>query len=824
MDSLLKDLKFALRGMVRSPAFTIIAVLTIGLGIGANTAIFSVVQAVLLRPLPYADPDRLTLVWGELEARDLRNFPLSPPTLRVLREQTTLFEGFAGVITFQQPLTEGDGDPEQVWVGGVTANIFSLLGVAPMLGRDFMPEDEEPIGQAVDPNAIPPNAVILSHGLWQRRFGGDPGVIGRAYEIAGNQAEIVGVMPADFRLLMPLNTGISNEVEIWTPLRINVETWPSRNNVLWAGIGRLNPGVSVEQARAETDAVAARIREEDQLHDTGGFKLELISMHADLTEEVRPIVLALLGAVAFVLLIACANVANLLLVRASGREREIAIRSALGGSRGRLIRQLLVESGALALAGGIVGLVLALGGIELLLTLRPANLPRIDSVGIDAGVLAFTLLMAVLAAIIFGTVPAIQASRPDLADSLKDRGRSSALSRQRYFRNGVVVVEVALSVVLLIGAGLLVRSFVELQNVNPGFDHENVLTFQVNIPGNRFDSAEQQTNFSLQMQERLASIPGVESVSAGTPLPLQSGALFAGRYGLEEALTDESKYGQADYRIVLPGYLQTMRTRLLSGRNFSPADFSDSSRVVMIDDVLARKLWPDKSPLGERMLIRVTTLEPQWVEVIGVVEHQRSQSLAVEGRETVYFTDRYVGGLGTHNWVMRSSINPAGLAGQVRAEVRAMDPLLPVDNVRTMDEYMSDAMAGNRFALVLIGIFGITALVLASVGLYGVLAYVVRQRTPEIGVRMAFGAESGNILKLIVGQGAVLTLIGLIVGLIAAFWLTRFMTSLLVGIAPTDPVTFVGIAVLFAGVALAASLVPAMRATGVDPVVALREE
>jgi putative ABC transport system permease protein len=388
----------------------------------------------------------------------------------------------------------------------------------------------------------------------------------------------------------------------------------------------------------------------------------------------------------------------------------------------------------------------------------------------------------------------------------------------------VVVVEVALSVVLLIGAGLLVRSFVELQNVNPGFDHENVLTFQVNIPGNRFDSAEQQTNFSLQMQERLASIPGVESVSAGTPLPLQSGALFAGRYGLEEALTDESKYGQADYRIVLPGYLQTMRTRLLSGRNFSPADFSDSSRVVMIDDVLARKLWPDKSPLGERMLIRVTTLEPQWVEVIGVVEHQRSQSLAVEGRETVYFTDRYVGGLGTHNWVMRSSINPAGLAGQVRAEVRAMDPLLPVDNVRTMDEYMSDAMAGNRFALVLIGIFGITALVLASVGLYGVLAYVVRQRTPEIGVRMAFGAESGNILKLIVGQGAVLTLIGLIVGLIAAFWLTRFMTSLLVGIAPTDPVTFVGIAVLFAGVALAASLVPAMRATGVDPVVALREE
>jgi predicted permease len=328
----------------------------------------------------------------------------------------------------------------------------------------------------------------------------------------------------------------------------------------------------------------------------------------------------------------------------------------------------------------------------------------------------------------------------------------------------------------------------------------------------------------MQLQERLASIPGVESVSAGTPLPLQSGALFAGRYGLEEALTDESKYGQADYRIVLPGYLETMRTRLLAGRNFTRADFADSSMVVMVDEVLARKLWPDKSPVGERMLIRITTLDPQFVEVIGVVEHQRSQSLAVEGRETVYFTDRYAGGIGTQSYVMRSSVNPTSLTAQVRSEIRAVDPLLPVDDVRTMDEYMADAMAGNRFALVLIGIFGVTALVLASVGLYGVLAYVVRQRTPEIGVRMAFGAEADNILKLIVGQGAVLTLVGLVVGLIAAFWLTRFMTSMLVGVAPTDPLTFVAIAALFSGVALLAAYVPARRATLVDPVVALREE
>jgi putative ABC transport system permease protein len=406
---------------------------------------------------------------------------------------------------------------------------------------------------------------------------------------------------------------------------------------------------------------------------------------------------------------------------------------------------------------------------------------------------------------------------------LKDRGRSSEQARQRLFRNAVVVVEVALSVVLLIGAGLLVRSFIELQRVEPGFDPANVLTFQSNLPGNRYPEAEQRTNFSLQIQERLASIPGVESVSAALPLPLAGGP-FSGRYGLEEALTDETRYGQATYRIVLPGYLETMRTRLLSGRTFNRADFADSARVVMVDDVLARKLWPDRSPLGERMLIRITTLEPQWVEVIGVVEHQRAESMAREGRETVYFTDRYVGGFGNHTWVVRTAANPAQLTAQIRSEIAVLDPQLPITDVQPMDGYVGESMAGNRFALVLIGIFGVTALILAAVGLYGVLAYVVRRRTPEIGVRMAFGAESGNILRLVVGQGAALTAVGLAFGLLAAFWLTRFMTALLVEVTPTDPITFVAIALLFASVALIAAYVPARRATLVDPVVALREE
>ncbi len=825
-DGFSQDLRYALRALWKAPGFAAVAVLTIGLGIGANTAIFSVVRAVLLQPLPYAEPDRLAFVWADLTVRGVKNWPISPPILEDFRDQADSFSGFAGIFTGQTSLTGDEGDPIQVEIGNLTPNVFSLLGAAPFLGRDFSPDDAAPIGASAQgqPNQAPPQAVMLSHALWSSRFGADPAVLGRSINVGGGTGEIIGVMPADFELLVPPDTGLSANVDLWLTPRLNVATWPSRANVVWSVIGRLEPGASLERAQAEMDAIAARQRELDSIHETVGYELEVIPMQADITEQVRPTLLALLGAVGFVLLIACANVSNLLLVRAQSREGEIAIRSALGGSRGRLVRQLLTESTILALLGALVGLALARVGIAVLLAFQPAEFPRIDGVAIDGLVLVFTLAVAFVSVVVFGMVPASQASNPQLADTLKDRGRSSALAQQKLFRNGVVVIEVALSVVLLIGAGLMVRSSIELNRVDPGFTADSALTFRIQLQGQRYGAPDARANFRRELKERLEGLPGVVSASAATPLPLQ-GVLNSGRYGTEEALTDETAYGQADYRVITPGYFETMQTRLLAGREFSAAEFRDPGHeTVMVDAKLANILWPDEDPIGQRMLIRVQTVDPQWVEVVGVVEHQRASTLAEDGRETVYFTSRYVGVVGNLTWIVRTSVDPESIAAQARAQVALMDPQLPMAEVRTLQSYVDQAAAPTRFALVLIGVFAVVALALASVGLYSVLAYIVRQRTAEIGVRMAFGAERGHIMRLIVGQGMVPTLAGIGIGVLGAFWLTQFMASMLVGIPPNDPITFAGIAVLFAGVAMLASYVPARRATRVDPLVALRDE
>jgi len=824
-DSLAQDLRYALRALWKSPSFAAIAVLTIGLGIGANTAIFSVVRAVLLRPLPYAEPDRLTYVWADLTQRGVKNWPISPPILEDFRDQAESFEGFAGVITGQTALSGDEGDPMQVSQGNITPNLFQLLGIRPQLGRDFNDDDAAPIGANAggQPNQAPPQAVMLSHELWVNRFGSDPAVIGRSVTVGGGPGEIIGVMPQGFQLLVPPDAGLSAQVDIWLTPRINVAAWPSRANVLWSVVGRLRPSATLERAQAEMDAIAARQREMDSIHETVGYELEVIPMQADITEQIRPTLTALLGAVAFVLLIACANVSNLLLVRAQGREGEIAIRAALGGSRWRLVRQLLTESAILALSGAIAGLLLARGGIALLLRFQPADYPRADTVAIDGLVLLFTLIVAFLSVIVFGVIPAVRGSNPRLADTLKDRGRSSALAQQKLFRNGVVVVEVALSVILLIGAGLMVRSVIELHRVDPGFNPENVLTFGVQLQGQRYQPQEARAAFTRELKERLEGLPGVSSATAATNFPLQ-GILNSGRYGTEKALTDETAYGQADYRIITPGYFETMQTRLLAGRLFNDAEFNDDGHeVVLVDTKLANILWPEEEAVGQRMLIRIQTIDPQWVEVIGVVEHQRSTTLAEDGRETVYFTSRYLGVAGNLNWIIRTDLDPQGLAQQARAEVALMDPLLPVANVRTMASYVDESRAPTQFALVLIGVFAVVALTLASIGLYSVLAYVVRQRTAEIGVRMAFGAERRHIMRLIVGQGMVPTGIGIALGMLGAVWLTQFMASMLVGVPPTDPPTFAGIALLFMLVAALACYVPARRATRVDPLVALRD-
>jgi predicted permease len=822
MDSLVRDIRYAARTLLKKPGFTMVAVVTIGLGIGANTAIFSVVRAVLLQPLPYDEPQELVLLWGEMRNRGVTHFPMSPPDFAAYREGAEALEDLAAVFTFNASLT-GDGDPVQINAASVTPNFFDVMGLQPALGRGFVEEDGAPQPANVQPGQAGglPGIVVLSNALWQQRYGGDPGVVGRTMEIGGAPSEIVGVMPPGFELLMPPTAALQPDADLWLAARIDYVNAPE-NNVFLRPVGRLRDGATPEQLQPQIDRIAAELASNNQVKATAGYAVRVEALHEDLTAHVRPVLLALFGAVVFVLLIACANVSNLLLVHGSGRDRELAVRAAMGGSRARLIRQMLIESGLLAMAGAGVGIILASGGIGLLLSLQPDDLPRIETVGVDGVVLLFTLGSAALAAVVFGTLPALQGSRFDLADALKERGNAGANAARRLVRNGVVIGEVALSLVLLIGAGLMVRSFVELSNVAPGFEPEGVITFTAAPPFGGYPQALDRANFNMELQRRLETIPGIERAASAFPLPL-TGNLFNGRYGTEEALTDPEAFGQAAYRAVSPGYFEAMGTRLLAGRTFTEADNADSTAVVVVDQKLAGILWPDESAVGKRFLIRAVTQEPEWVEVVGVVEHQRSETLAAEGAETVYLTDRYIGSFGG-TWAVRAGTDPGSVIGAIRSEVAALDPEVPVANVELMDTYVDEAMGPTRFALTLIGVFGIIALVLASIGLYGVLSYVVRQRTAEIGVRMAFGAEAGGILKLVVRQGLALAGGGIVLGLLVAVPLTGFMESMLVGVTPTDPLTFAGISGVFVAVALVACYVPARRAALVDPVRALREE
>ena len=823
MDALIKDVRYAVRTLIRKPGFAAVAIVTIALGIGANTAIFSVVRAVLLQPLPYEDPEELVLLWGEMRNRGVTHFPSSPPDFMDYKRQADLLEELAAVATYQVSLT-GDGDPVQLDAGGVTPSFFDVLGVEAALGRTFIEEDGAPGGDGAGPGVAPevPTMVVLSHGLWMDRFAGDREVIGRTIQISGTPAEIVGVLPMGFQLLMPSTAALADDVDVWAAMRIDYENAP-RNNVFLRPIGRLRDGVTPVQLQAQIDRISASLAANDQVKSTAGYGMRVEELHADLTAGVRPVLLSLFGAVVFVLLIACANVSNLLLVRASGRDRELAVRSAMGGSRSRLIRQMLIESGVLSAAGAALGIVLALGGISLLLSLQPENLPRLETVRIDGTVLGFTVLAAAGAAVLFGVMPALQGSRVELVDALKERGHAGANATRRMIRNGVVILEVALSLVLLIGAGLMVRSFIALNNVAPGFEPEGLLTFTATPPFGSYPEAADRARFATELKGRLESIPGVTAVTAATPLPL-TGGLFNGRYGPEEALTDPQAFRQADYRGILPGYFEAMGTRLIAGRTLTEADQVDSAAVVVVDEKLARTLWPGASAVGERFLVRATGPEPEWVEVVGVVEHQRASDLAEEGLETVYFTDRFLGAFGGGAWAVRTGGDPLSLVDAIRAEVAAVDSDVPVADVELMQTYVDRSMGPTRFALTLIAVFGAIALVLASIGLYGVLSFTVRQRTAEIGVRMAFGAEAASIRSLVVRQGLALAAAGIGLGLVVAFPVTGVMESLLVGVTPTDPLTFAAISLLFLSIAALACYLPARRATHVDPVSALREE
>jgi len=827
----LRDLKYALRSFARRPLFTGVILLTLALGIGSNVAIFSVANAVLFRTLPFKNPEELAFVWTRLPKTNVARALVSGPDFKDYQAEATRFTGFAGAMALPGTLT-GDGPPERITNAYVTWNMLELLGVRPILGRTHVAEDAFPIDpkQFGNPDAkLPPNKVVLSYGLWQRRFGGDSTVIGKTILLDGWGSLVIGVLPRDFRIYLPPDAGMPTNIDAWGILPSNIGDF-ERQAAWLTVVTRLKDGVTLEQGQEEMDRLAARLREVHQFHKTQELQIVVAGMHKDVVAHVRPALVALLGAVGFVLLIACANIANLLLVRASERGREIAVRAALGSGRGRMVAQMLTESLVLAAAGTVLGLVLAWQGIRVIKALSPANLPRIESVSLDGRAFAFAAAVAVVAAILFGLAPALRAVRGNLADGLRDRGTDTGGARGNKLRTVLVVSEVTLSLVLLIGAGLMVRSFAAIQKVDPGFDAKNVVTFNAPIPFLKYLTSQLRATFINQLGDRLAAIPGVESVGGVTPLPLAGGEQYSvGSYGRIGEADDAYRTNKADYKAVLPGYFETMKIALVSGRTFLRSDNEDQALdVAIVDAKLAARVFGKANPVGTQILVdhfneKTFSMERIPVTIVGVVANVRSASLAAEGRETIYVPYVFQAFLPI-TFVVRTAADPAGLISRIRTEVTALDRDVPVADLSTLGSWVAEAMAPTRFLLALSSTFAGLALVLAAIGLYGVVSFSARQRTREIGVRVALGASDRDVRRLILGQGMIVAAIGIVLGLGASLALTRVVSSYLVGVSATDPVTFAGVPLVLLGVSALASYLPARRAMTIDPVRALREE
>ncbi|HKV33648.1 MAG TPA: ABC transporter permease [Pyrinomonadaceae bacterium] len=827
---MLTDFFYAFRTLRKSPIFTITVVITIALAIGASTAIFSVTNGVLLRKLPYKDPERLVLARGDLQKRNVKDFPLSNVDFLDLRNGAkNNFEDFAAVSTFRFTLPGLDGTPERVRGASVSTNFFQMMGGSIIAGRDFQdsdgtPQAPQPDGNAPAANAPPPlpTMVILSNDYFQKRFGGDRSIVGKPLPVAaafGPPPIVAGVLAPGFELLFPPKSNVEQFPSVWIAARIPYDV-ANRNNVQWRVIGRLKHDVSLVQAQAEAETIAQKIREENTIARTAGQYFQLVPMKQHLVDEVQTTIYTIMVAVIVLLLIACANVANLMLVRTSARERELAVRAALGAGWWQLVRQTLVEALVLAALGTSIGLGLAWLGIRQLLLIAPENLPRLNAVGIDWQVLAFSVLAGLLAAALFGVIPALRTARPNLMETLRAAGRSGALGAA-WLRNAVVVIEVALAFLLLIGSGLMFRTFMNIQRVNLGFEPRGLLTFQ--LLGNVGDTPQERDTFKRQLRDQLDALPGVQSATASFPMPL-AGGFSPVRWGGAEAQEDPSKFQAADFQVVLPGYFEAMGTKLLAGRTFTQEDSTPDRNLLVVDQALAAKAFPNESAVGKKILYRVRTPEAQWGEIIGVVAHQRNTSLVEAGREQLYVTDGYVNHGAASWWALRTDGDPAALSGAVREVIRGMGKETFINQMQPMDTLVTAAQAQTRFSLLLIGVFSTIAALLAGVGLYGVLATSVRQRTAEIGVRMALGAAPSRIFRLMVGKGLYLSAIGIAIGLVAAFLLTRVLASMLVEVKPTDPVTFISVAVLFLLIAFMASFLPARRASGLDPTTALRNE
>ncbi|HEV3469189.1 MAG TPA: ABC transporter permease [Pyrinomonadaceae bacterium] len=814
MKTLWHDLKYAVRVMLKQPGFTLVAVVTLALGIGANTAIFTVVDAALLRSLPYRDPERLVHLWEAKQNRDFDRREASYPDFLDWRAQTTeVFEGVAGYVNRGYTLT-GEGGPERVMGAAVTANFFDLLGVRPAHGRAFREGEDEPGAAAV---------AVLGHGLWQRRFGGDPKVVGREVTLNGESYTVVGVLPADFQFARVGST------DLWTGLR-PTPNFATPRYMHWLNVvARLRPGVTMEAARARLDAVGRVIAAADPgAHK--GTALVAVPLHEEVVGQVRPVLLAMLAAVSLVLLIACANVANLLLARGAARRKEVAIRTALGASRWRLVRQLLTESVLLAGVGGALGLVVALWGVDLLVAAIPEaqllQMPYLRGLSLDPGLLLFTAALSLATGVLFGLMPALDASRADLQEAMKEGRRASGTKRSGRLRAALVVSEVAVALVLLVGAGLLVKSLLRMLSVDPGFRVENLLTMRVNLTPQRFagdTDGSQRAAFFEELLRRAGNLPGVEGAAAVSNLPL-SGDGGTGTPSVVGREEPAGGWSEAHLRVVSPNYFDVMGVRVQAGRGFTERDRVGTSPVILVNRTFAERNFGGEDPTGQRVTFRFTQGQPPF-EIVGVVGDEKIKSLDAQTTPVIYFP-MLQGPDSSAALVVRTASDPEAMAGALRGELRALDPDAPLFGVRTMERVISDAPATfmRRYPAYLIGVFAAVALILASVGIYGVISYAVTQRTHELAIRAALGARRADLLRLVLRQGLALALGGVAAGILGALALTRLLSSLLYGVSATDPSVYAGVSLLLLAVVLVACLVPARRATKVDPMEALRYE
>jgi putative ABC transport system permease protein len=813
MESFLQDVRFGLRTLTKNPGFAYVAILTLALGVGANAAIFSIVNAVLLRPLPWSEPDRAVMIWSRWTAFD--KTWVSDGEVNGYRQQSRTLADVGSWADGQVNLT-GDGEPERVAAGFVTANLFSVLGSSPVKGRVFLPQEDVPKG---------PNVVILGYGLWARRYAADPSMIGRTIQINGAPYQVVGIMPAGFAL--PTDFQDPAPSALWLPVQWNAASTDHGSHGYYAA-ARLKPGVTIEQARDDLHRLAEAWTQQGRYPPQMQFDTVTLSLRDEVVGGVRRTLWLLFGAVGFLLLIACANVANLLLARAEARQREMAVRTALGAGAWRVVRQLLTESLVLASISAIAGVLLAIIGVRALAAWNPSSIPRVAGATVDWRVLVFTTGLALITTVIFSLAPAARMLRVDLTDSMKEGGANATTGGgRRRFRDALVVAEMALAVVLLIGAGLMLRTLWSLQRIDLGFNPSSVLTMKVALPQASYPQPEQVVAFYARLMERIRAVPGVLAAGAARSLPLDS---TIGDFGLriDGYVPPPGTNAKGDWQIATDGYLQAMGERIVRGRGIESTDTSDSQLVGLVNEEMARRYWPGRDPIGGRFRIGGGGDRP-WVTVVGIVGDVRHNGITSVVKEKFYVPHtqwhRSLGNaVRSMTLVLRTNGNPAALAAPVRSAIGEMDPNLPVAEVRSMDDVVGSALSTPTFMSVLLSIFAALALSLSAIGIYGVLSYVVSRRTREIGIRVAIGAGRARVLRMVLGGGVSLALVGIGAGLILAFAVTRLLRGLLHGVTPADPSTFAVVAIALTGVAALASLVPAWRASRVDPVVALKSE